>query len=116
MRNVVRFLKKLTSLQKCKVRTDKVASCSSSPLYLLDYYYFTIKLLYYNVFHRLVSVNERVWLSCGDETHVCAVAALVLDTARGELLSLPPALRRRALARCKDLHEAALSSLQVCTH
>ncbi|KOB66409.1 Uncharacterized protein OBRU01_20208 [Operophtera brumata] len=57
-----------------------------------------------------------IYINCGDETHVCAVAAAVLEAARGELLSLPPAPRRRALARCKDLHEAALSSLQVCTH
>ncbi|CAG9783700.1 unnamed protein product [Diatraea saccharalis] len=65
------------------------------------------------IYIKLVSVNERVWLGCGDETHVCAVAALLLDAARSELAPLHAAARRRALARCKDLHEAALSSLQA---
>ncbi|XP_028161974.1 nuclear pore complex protein Nup154 [Ostrinia furnacalis] len=68
-----------------------------------------------DIYIKLVSVNERVWLGCGDETHVCSVAALLLESARGELAPLEAAARRRALARCKDLHEAALSSLQVCT-
>ena len=62
-----------------------------------------------------MSVNERVWLGCGDESHVCRAAAILLESARAELAPLPAALRRRALARCKDLHEAALSALQVCT-
>ncbi|XP_049867137.1 nuclear pore complex protein Nup154 [Pectinophora gossypiella] len=66
-----------------------------------------------DVYIKLVSVNERVWLGCGDETHVCGAAALLLEAARAELAPLPPAQRRRALARCKDLHECALSALQA---
>ncbi|XP_026495219.2 nuclear pore complex protein Nup155 [Vanessa tameamea] len=65
-----------------------------------------------DIYIKLVSVNERVWLGCGDESHVCAAAALLLAAARAELAPLSPALRRRALSRCKDLHEAALSALQ----
>ncbi|XP_026329328.1 nuclear pore complex protein Nup154 [Hyposmocoma kahamanoa] len=65
-----------------------------------------------DIYIKLVSVNERVWLGCGDETHVCACAALLLEAARTELAPLPPAQRRRALAKCKDLHECALSALQ----
>ncbi|KAL0842019.1 hypothetical protein ABMA28_014235 [Loxostege sticticalis] len=66
-----------------------------------------------DIYIKLVSVNERVWLGCGDETHVCCVAALLLESVRGELAPLEAPARRRALARCKDLHEAALSSLQA---
>ncbi|XP_069365133.1 nuclear pore complex protein Nup154 [Maniola hyperantus] len=65
-----------------------------------------------DIYIKLVSVNERVWLGCGDESHVCAAAALLLDAARSELAPLPPTPRRRALTRCKDLHEATLSALQ----
>ncbi|XP_023943990.2 nuclear pore complex protein Nup154 [Bicyclus anynana] len=65
-----------------------------------------------DIYIKLVSVNERVWLGCGDESHVCAAAALLLEAARAELSPLPPTPRRRALARCKDLHEATLSALQ----
>ncbi|XP_045785150.1 nuclear pore complex protein Nup154 [Maniola jurtina] len=65
-----------------------------------------------DIYIKLVSVNERVWLGCGDESHVCAAAALLLDAARTELAPLPPTPRRRALTRCKDLHEATLSALQ----
>ncbi|CAK1581968.1 unnamed protein product [Parnassius mnemosyne] len=65
-----------------------------------------------DIYIKLVSVNERVWLGCGEESHVCAVAALLLQAARAELPALAHTPRRRALARCKDLHEAALSALQ----
>ncbi|XP_045519163.1 nuclear pore complex protein Nup154 [Pieris brassicae] len=65
-----------------------------------------------DIYVKLVSVNERVWLGCGDESHVCGVAVLLLQQARSEVANLPAAPRRRALARCKDLHEAALSALQ----
>lgn len=66
-----------------------------------------------DIYIKLVSVNERVWLGCGDESHVCRAAALLLEAARADLAPLPSALRRRALARCKDLHETALSALQA---
>ncbi|KAJ0180486.1 hypothetical protein K1T71_003890 [Dendrolimus kikuchii] len=66
-----------------------------------------------DIYIKLVSVNERVWLGCGDEAHVCVVAALLLEAARVEAAPLAAHARRRALARCKDLHEAALSSLQA---
>ncbi|XP_060810852.1 nuclear pore complex protein Nup154 [Amyelois transitella] len=69
-----------------------------------------------DIYIKLVSVNERVWLGCGDETHVCGVAALLLSSARPALAALPPAHRRRALARCKELYDAALSATQVTTH
>ncbi|CAG4909693.1 unnamed protein product [Colias eurytheme] len=65
-----------------------------------------------DIYVKLVSVNERVWLGCGDECHVCGVAVLLLQAARADVPQLPPAPRRKALARCKDLHEAALSALQ----
>ncbi|CAK1552084.1 unnamed protein product [Leptosia nina] len=65
-----------------------------------------------DIYVKLVSVNERVWLGCGEENHVCGVAVLLLQHARLDVVQLPPAPRRRALARCKDLHEAALSALQ----
>lgn len=63
-----------------------------------------------------MSVKERVWLGCGDESHVCGAAAALLEAARADVAALPAAPRRRALARCKDLHEAALSALQVLLH
>ncbi|XP_075969524.1 nuclear pore complex protein Nup154 [Anticarsia gemmatalis] len=66
-----------------------------------------------DIYIKLVSVHERVWLGCGDESHVCRGAALLLEAARAELAPLPPAARRRALTRCKDLHETALSALQA---
>ncbi|XP_038215888.1 nuclear pore complex protein Nup154 [Zerene cesonia] len=65
-----------------------------------------------DIYVKLVSVNERVWLGCGDECHVCGVAVLLLQAARADVPQLAPAPRRKALARCKDLHEAALSALQ----
>ncbi|XP_063620313.1 nuclear pore complex protein Nup154 [Cydia splendana] len=66
-----------------------------------------------DIYIKLVSVNERVWLGSGDETHLCGAAARLLEAARAELAPLAAAARRRARARCKDLHEAAVSSLQA---
>ncbi|XP_053623527.1 nuclear pore complex protein Nup154 [Plodia interpunctella] len=66
-----------------------------------------------DIYIKLVSMNERVWLGCGDESHLCAVAAQLLSAARAPLCALPPAPRRRALARCKELHDAALSATQA---
>ncbi|KAL4703015.1 hypothetical protein ACJJTC_010001 [Scirpophaga incertulas] len=101
------FIVRQLEIMSCKVQADQsmvfrsVLNISVSLEQVLDIYI------------KLVSVNERVWLGCGDETHVCGAAALLLEAARAELLPLPAAARRRALARCKDLHEAALSALQV---
>ncbi|XP_048479675.1 nuclear pore complex protein Nup154 [Plutella xylostella] len=66
-----------------------------------------------DIYIKLVSVNERAWLASGDELHVCRVCALLLEAARELAPALPPAARRRCLARAKDLHEAALSALQA---
>ncbi|OWR42917.1 Nuclear pore complex protein Nup155 [Danaus plexippus plexippus] len=100
------FIVRQLEIMNCKLQADKsmvfkaILSIGVSLEQVLDIYI------------KLVSVNERVWLGCGDESHVCACAALLLNAARADLLPLPPAPRRRALTRCKDLHEAALSALQ----
>ncbi|CAH0604650.1 unnamed protein product [Chrysodeixis includens] len=101
------FIVRQLEIMSCKLQADKgmvfrtILNIGVSLEQVLDIYI------------KLVSVNERVWLGCGDESHVCRCAALLLDVARAELAPLPVALRRRALARCKDLHEAALGALQA---
>ncbi|XP_073944058.1 nuclear pore complex protein Nup154 [Choristoneura fumiferana] len=101
------FITRQLEILACKLQTDQgmvfrtILNIGVSMEQVLDIYI------------KLVSVNERVWLGCGDETHVCGAAARLLEAARGELAPLPAPLRRRALARCKDLHEAAISSLQA---
>ncbi|XP_068630123.1 nuclear pore complex protein Nup154 [Battus philenor] len=100
------FIVRQLEIMSCKMQADKsmvfkaILNIGVSLEQVLDIYI------------KLVSVNERVWLGCGDESHVCAAAALLLDAARSDVAVLAPAQRRRALARCKDLHEAALSALQ----
>ncbi|GBP10894.1 Nuclear pore complex protein Nup154 [Eumeta japonica] len=66
-----------------------------------------------DIYIKLVSVNERVWLASGEETHAARVCALLLEEAREIVPTLPATARRRTLARAKDLHEAALCSLQA---
>ncbi|XP_052750627.1 nuclear pore complex protein Nup154 [Galleria mellonella] len=101
------FIVRQLEIMSCKLQADKsmvyrtILNIGVSIEQVLDIYI------------KLVSVNERVWLGCGDETHVCGVAARLMQAARADLAPLPPAPRRRALARCKDLHEAALSALQA---
>ncbi|KAM3963496.1 nuclear pore complex protein Nup154 [Aphomia sociella] len=101
------FIVRQLEIMSCKLQADKsmvfrtILNIGVSIEQVLDIYI------------KLVSVNERVWLGCGDETHVCAAAALLLSAARTALAPLPSAPRRRARARCKDLHEAALSALQA---
>ncbi|XP_045533770.1 nuclear pore complex protein Nup154 [Papilio machaon] len=100
------FIVRQLEIMSCKMQADKsmvfkaVLNIGVSLEQVLDIYI------------KLVSVNERVWLGCGDESHVCGAAAALLTAARSDVASLPAAPRRRALARCKDLHEAALSALQ----
>ncbi|XP_013146024.1 PREDICTED: nuclear pore complex protein Nup155 [Papilio polytes] len=100
------FIVRQLEIMSCKMQADKsmvfkaVLNIGVSLEQVLDIYI------------KLVSVKERVWLGCGDESHVCGAAAALLEAARADVAALPAAPRRRALARCKDLHEAALSALQ----
>ncbi|XP_041977071.1 nuclear pore complex protein Nup154 [Aricia agestis] len=100
------FIVRQLEIMSCKLQADKslvfkaILNIGVSFEQVLDIYI------------KLVSVNERVWLGCGDESHVCGAAVCVLQAARTLLPPLAPAARRRARARCKDLHEAALSALQ----
>ncbi|CAB3242107.1 unnamed protein product [Arctia plantaginis] len=101
------FIVRQLEIMSCKLQADKamvfrtILNIGVSLEQVLDIYI------------KLVSLSERVWLGCGEESHVYRVAALLLESARAELAPLPPAPRRRALSRCKDLHETALSALQA---
>ncbi|XP_028042298.1 nuclear pore complex protein Nup154 [Bombyx mandarina] len=101
------FIARQLEIMSCKLRADQsmvfkaILSIGVSLEQVLDIYI------------KLVSVNERVWLGCGEETHACGAAARLLEAARAHVQPLAAHVRRRALARCKDLHEAALSALQA---
>lgn len=66
-----------------------------------------------DIYIKLVSVNERIWLASGDEIHLARVCGYLLETVREDVVSMQPHARRRVLARSKDLHEAALCALQA---
>ncbi|XP_072943957.1 nuclear pore complex protein Nup154 [Epargyreus clarus] len=100
------FIVRQLEIMSCKLQADKslvfraILNIGVSLEQVLDIYI------------KLVSVNERVWLGCGEESHVCACAAQLLAAARAELAPLAAAPRRRARTRAKDLHDCAISALQ----
>lgn len=68
------------------------------------------QLSFFNIF-RLISLNERVWLSEGNELHLIEAGAVLMDCIVSNSVPLSAHHRRRIIIKCQDLVSSSLNAL-----